>query len=139
MDTERELRIEPYGGATRVARRFVDDTLRDWRLGARGRDITLACHELVANAVLHAATPVLVRLHRQAHGVLVEVADTDPHPPCRQILDDPLSTSGRGLMIVERLAARWGVRPLATGKVVWAELAGDRPVSASPSRLPRPA
>ncbi|HEY3504274.1 MAG TPA: ATP-binding protein [Actinocatenispora sp.] len=139
MDMERELRIEPRRGATCAARRFVDEALRDWRLGTRARDVTLACHELVANAILHAASPVRVRLSRQPHGILVEVTDTDPHPPCRQILDDPLSTSGRGLLIVERLAAHWGVRPVPCGKVVWAEIDCDQPVSASPSHLQRPA
>ncbi|GAA4204223.1 ATP-binding protein [Actinocatenispora rupis] len=138
MDMERELRIEPYGGAVRAARGFVADALHDWRLGTRARDITLACHELVANAVLHAATPVLVRLRRDPDGVLVEVADSDPHPPCPRLADDPLSTSGRGLLIVERLSRRWGVRALPVGKVVWAELPGDDPVSASPFRLRHP-
>jgi hypothetical protein len=31
-------------------------------------------------------------------------------------------TSGRGLMIVDRLAKLWGSRPTGAGKTVWAEL-----------------
>ncbi|MFD3976796.1 ATP-binding protein [Streptomyces cyaneofuscatus] len=31
-------------------------------------------------------------------------------------------TSGRGLLIVDALAERWGVRPRNPGKTVWAQL-----------------
>ncbi|WNF27040.1 hypothetical protein RI138_09430 [Streptomyces sp. C11-1] len=37
------------------------------------------------------------------------------------LVDD--ETSGRGLFIVDALAARWGVRPRCPGRTVWAHLA----------------
>jgi hypothetical protein len=39
-----------------------------------------------------------------------------PLPPSSERL------SGRGLQLVSAVARRWGVEPLADGKLVWAEL-----------------
>jgi hypothetical protein len=122
MDVDRELRIEPYRGAARAARRFVEDAVRDWRLGARAREITLVSHELIANAFLHARSAALLRLRRRSESLVVEVADTDPRLPCPTLVPSLVRTSGRGLMIVELLSLRWGARPVDGGKVVWAEL-----------------
>ncbi|MFE1365183.1 ATP-binding protein [Streptomyces anulatus] len=41
-------------------------------------------------------------------------------PELREPTDD--ETSGRGLLIVDALAERWGVRPRYPGKTVWAHL-----------------
>jgi hypothetical protein len=35
---------------------------------------------------------------------------------------NPLALDGRGLLIVGKLVARWGVDELSTGKLVWADL-----------------
>ena len=122
MDVDRELRIEPYRGAAAAARRFVTETVTDWGLGGRTREIVLVCHELVANAILHAGSAVLLRLRRRPESLLVEVADSDPRLPCPALVHSVLRTSGRGLMIVELLCRSWGVRAVEGGKVVWAEL-----------------
>ncbi len=130
MDNDRELRIEPCRGAARAARRFVEDTLRDWRRAARAREILLVCHELVANAVVHAKSSVRLRLSRRPDRVIVEVTDSDPRLPQRLTIDNLSSVSGRGMMIVDQLAVSWGVHPLPDGKIVWAELVcdSDQPV-----------
>lgn len=140
MDVDRELRIEPYRGAARAARRFVEDAVRDWRLGARAREITLVSHELIANAFLHARSAALLRLRRRSESLVVEVADTDPRLPCPTLVPSLVRTSGRGLMIVELLSVRWGARPVDGGKVVWAELplTGVRHSLATPSRPRHP-
>ncbi len=55
----------------------------------------------------------------------IEVSDSScvPLPPsCDRVSDDE---HGRGLLVVAALAARWGWRPEACGKVVWCELACD--------------
>jgi len=61
---------------------------------------------------------------RRRNGVLIlEVADSYQWlmPELRKPADD--ETSGRGLLIVDALAERWGVRPRDPGKTVWAHLA----------------
>jgi anti-sigma regulatory factor (Ser/Thr protein kinase) len=76
--------------------------------------------ELASNAVLHAASTFTVRLMIGAT-VRVEVSDGSPAPP---VLRQPSVTAagGRGLLIVDGYADRWGYHPTADGKVVWAEV-----------------
>ena len=37
-------------------------------------------------------------------------------------MGDELLMHGRGMVLIEALAARWGVVPLASGKCVWVEV-----------------
>jgi anti-sigma regulatory factor (Ser/Thr protein kinase) len=85
-------------------------------------DLSLVVSELATNACVHAKTPFTLSLARTGVStIMVEVADEDPRSPTVSV--PPLDAwSGRGLPIVVALARRWGVRILADGKVVWAEL-----------------
>jgi anti-sigma regulatory factor (Ser/Thr protein kinase) len=77
--------------------------------------------ELAANAVRHANSAFTLSLSLTESTVTVEVTDASP----AIALMTPTSwngTSGRGLMIVDRLAKVWGSRPSGNGKTVWAEL-----------------
>lgn len=89
----------------------------------------LAVSELVSNAVLHAsAVPGDIQLCLEARGgaLHVEVEDRDPRPP----VVGPAATErdrGRGLLIVDRLAVRWGWSAIPdNGKSVWCDLGGVR-------------
>lgn len=88
--------------------------------------VVLAVSELVANAVLHAdAKPGDIELRLEARGASlhVEVEDGDPRPP---VIGSAVTEKdrGRGLLIVDRLAVRWGWTPVPdNGKAVWCELA----------------
>jgi anti-sigma regulatory factor (Ser/Thr protein kinase) len=83
----------------------------------------LALSELVTNAILHAQTPIQVSVLAHGDRVRIEVQDGSPRRPAtrpatRDALDPP--TVGRGIHIVEALAAEWGVRrDRHQGKVVW--------------------
>ncbi len=97
-----------------------------WPPEARDTALLLAS-ELVSNAVEHGAPPVTLVVHLpDATGrVLVEVQDADPHLPPRPAAQ--LSSSGergRGLQIIDVLAADWGSRPCPPepGKISWFEL-----------------
>jgi hypothetical protein len=54
--------------------------------------------------------------------VAIEVADSCQWRMPEQRRPEWYEESGRGLLIVEALASRWGVRPRAAGKTAWAEL-----------------
>ena len=106
------------------ARAFLGHVLSDWGdsdddgIGELAR---LLVSELVTNAVFHARSPVEVRVRRARDAIRVEVVDRDPAPPVR--LDaEPLSTTGRGVRLVDELAASWGMDLRSEGKVVWFEL-----------------
>lgn len=89
---------------------------------------SLLVSELVANAVLHARTPIAVVIGRRGGRLRIEVQDGVSRAPARKHYSS-LATTGRGLMLVERMAADWGVRPTTTGKGVWFEL--DQSTSAT--------
>jgi anti-sigma regulatory factor (Ser/Thr protein kinase) len=77
--------------------------------------------EVATNAILHARTLFSVRVIVDAT-VCVEVSDGSPAMPVQKDYG-PTATTGRGLLIVDKLADRWGVRATDTGKVVWFEIA----------------
>ncbi|MEV6570383.1 ATP-binding protein [Streptomyces sp. NPDC051577] len=89
-------------------------------------DLQLCVSELVGNVIAHVGegTPVTLAITRTADGrTRVEVSDPDPRvwPVLRRAADE--DEGGRGLAVLDAVAARWGVRPGPySGKTVWAEL-----------------
>lgn len=87
--------------------------------------------ELAANAAGHGRVPgrdFQLLLYVVAGTLRIEVTDTrgDRLPQCRQ--PSPDGESGRGLVLVEALADRWGVSPgRPPRKTVWAEIALPAP------------
>jgi signal transduction histidine kinase len=101
------------------ARHFVDRALPGmcW-----ADEVSLLVSELASNAVRHARTPFTVSLQCDGSVVRVEVDDDGPGVP---VVQNPPShaVTGRGLVIVDAIADRWGVEASPVGKVVWFELA----------------
>jgi anti-sigma regulatory factor (Ser/Thr protein kinase) len=103
------------------ARRLLDETLRSWRCDALVDIATLLVSELVANAILHAGTTIEVVARIVPQRLRVEVHDDDARMPVRKHYSE-LSGTGRGLLLVERLATDWGSEATESGKRVWFEL-----------------
>lgn len=83
--------------------------------------VLLTANELVTNAILHARTELHLFVRLQGQAVRIEVADhSDQLPVHRHVGDD--ATSGRGIALLDALAARWGVEILPDGKRVWFEV-----------------
>ncbi len=105
-----------------MARRFVEAAVSDAGLGDVAYTATLLVSELVANAVLHTGdAPIEVVVRATGDRVRVEVHDGSSVLPVRKNYSN-MSGTGRGLMLVERMAADWGAERTATGKVVWFEV-----------------
>lgn len=115
----RELPAEP--ASARAARAFVDEVLTN----SAARDCTdtanLLVSELVTNALLHARSDVEVVVRVEEATVRVEVHDAAERLPVR-IAEPGETLAGRGLHILDALAADWGAEPRTGGKAVWFEL-----------------
>ncbi|WP_329312354.1 ATP-binding protein [Streptomyces sp. NBC_01262] len=108
------------------ARRRVRAILHGWSVPC-GDDMVLVVSELFTNAVRHSGSDTIdVALWTADKLVYVEVTDrgcaTGDLAPRQAELDDE---GGRGLMLVEALAVRWGAgsaQPGGGGHAVWAAL-----------------
>jgi serine/threonine-protein kinase RsbW len=110
--------------ATGLARRATREALAAWGVTHLEETAVLLVSELVTNGVLHAKTPAaILRLRLEtAEGFLrIEVQDADPSWPRRRT-PAGLDESGFGLVLVDALADKWGVRDTPPGKTVWTEL-----------------
>jgi anti-sigma regulatory factor (Ser/Thr protein kinase) len=105
------------------ARRFTA-----WALtGCPARDSLLACvAELAANAVEHTDSgdggvfTVTVGLPRDGAAFVAVTDDGGPGEPSAGVSGE-FAEGGRGLAIVAAFSSRWGWRPVARGRLVWAE------------------
>lgn len=97
--------------------------------------VALVVGELAANAVQHGRVPgrdfgLRLTLDAAARLVRVEVADaaSAKRPPLSPPSSFPDGESGRGLLLVDVLAVRWGTAPRQpVGKTVWAEVPMEDP------------
>ncbi|MEU9469622.1 ATP-binding protein [Streptomyces avermitilis] len=111
----------------RLARLLAAEQLHGWGLPLDPARLIVA--ELAANAALHGRVPgrsFRLALSVTATGTLrIEVADIrgDDLPAPARVTAEAPAESGYGLLLVEELADRWGVRcgPVPC-KTVWAEL-----------------
>lgn len=134
----------------RAAREFTRDTLQRWDMCALFQDTAMVVSELVTNALCHGVQgsrgvpgdrsgsghdaagaksasglpgrPVEFTLwHRTSH-LVCAVTDPSADPPVLRS-PDPGAEAGRGLQVVQALAASWGWAMLGFHrKVVWAAL-----------------
>ena len=128
-----ELDLGSDAGAVPTGRHFGSSTLRGSFDQAVVEAAELVMTELLTNALLHGAAPVRVAVGVSGDGraARLEVHDGSLALPVRPRPSDDAMT-GRGLALVDALAADWGVLPSGAGKVVWAELTADSVVVAEP-------
>ena len=102
-------------------------------------DAVLMVSELVSNAVRHTEAVLLVLVRVEDGTLRVEVSDDSADVPRPSDPGDD-TTSGRGLGIVDTLAAAWGVIPnddgKGEGKMVWFEVQLDAPTDDTPAGEP---
>ena len=117
-----EVPAEPASAA--AARRWIEAALGQTGAPELVPAAALLTTELVANGIRHGGGRWLeVALVVSEAAIRVEVSDTGAGGPRPQPPPEPEVGNGRGLMIVEALAARWGYEPGPDrGKRVWFEL-----------------
>lgn len=117
--------LPPRPASASVARELVACACHDWGFDGLIDDLSLVVTELVANAVRHAGTQMEIRLINLDCGIRLEVQDQSTRP-LRPRPSTVVDEGGRGLMLVDALATRYGVEGEAKGKRVWVEMHSDR-------------
>jgi len=119
------VRLSPTPRGARLARLLATEQLGSWEVPSDPAALIVA--ELAANAATHGRVTgrdFRLTLYVVADVLRIEVTDTRGDLLPRVGNADPDGDSGRGLLLVEALADRWGVTPgLTPRKTVWAEIA----------------
>jgi anti-sigma regulatory factor (Ser/Thr protein kinase) len=116
--------LSPTSRGARLARLLATEQLRSWELPLSPADQIVA--ELACNAATHGRVPgrdFRLTLYVVGDTLRIEVTDTVGDRLPRLGAAEPDIESGRGLLLVDAFADRWGVTPGPTPrKTVWAEL-----------------
>lgn len=114
-------------------RHSVDAAVQDWASRAErnvrplDQRLALITSELTSNALKYGAAPVVTSLFRGEDGWVIDVEDAEVDREPVRYPPEPTRAGRNGLLIVERLATRWGwyrspAQP-ARRKHLWAWLA----------------
>lgn len=136
-----ELTLAATPNAVSWARRHTVDILQRWHFPNEGIEVArLIVSELATNAIQHAQPTntsestdlgtIMLMLWPTDYGFILAISDPDPRPPAPRP-HDASASGGRGLILIQSMASRWGYSPTQPnpGKIVWAEVPA-RPSSA---------
>ncbi|TRV76464.1 ATP-binding protein [Streptomyces sp. 130] len=123
---EDRLDYTPTARSVTLARRRAARLVTAWGHPHRADEAALLVSELATNALIHGSLRGrLFRVRLTVTGTALRIEVSDPRgerlPGLREADRD--ECYGRGLVIVDAVADRWGVEPRTVGKTVFAELA----------------
>ncbi|RAO29597.1 hypothetical protein PSN13_04795 [Micromonospora saelicesensis] len=135
----RRVRLPADRRTPAAARAVVRSVLTESHLDELANEALLLTTELTTNAVEHARTELDIEVVADEIGLTVTVSDFAPGSGDELTVGDrndsteinEVSVRGRGLLLVDHFASRWGTTYLPTGKGVWFRL--DRPGADQPS------
>ncbi|CAM5621146.1 magnesium or manganese-dependent protein phosphatase [Streptomyces spiroverticillatus] len=111
-------------------RRQLRELLHDWADADQVDSAVLMVSEMVTNVLVHTDGDALLTARatgpigsRTLHVEVTDVSDELPH----KRRPGEMASSGRGLLLMEMLAHKWGVDPRGQGKSIWFELYEDAP------------
>ncbi|WP_225824539.1 ATP-binding protein [Streptomyces naphthomycinicus] len=117
-------RLSPSPQGARLARLLATQQLRCWGVPLDPAELIVA--ELAANAATHGRVrgrDFRLTLYAVGDTLRIEVTDTRGDRLPRPGRPAPDAETGRGLLLVDALADRWGTTPgLPPRKTVWAEV-----------------
>ena len=108
------------------ARRLLRDAMPEQASEESTDAAALALSEIVTNALVHAGTPMRLRVILAPSAVRVELADGSARLPLPREYSRAAGT-GRGLHMVTEIVDQWGAHHDEDGKVVWFEIAEPEP------------
>jgi phosphoserine phosphatase RsbU/P len=126
----RRVRLPNDRRTPAAARALVRSVLEEAGLDALLNEALLLTTELSTNAVVHANTELDIEVTADHGGLTVTVTDFAPGPveqlavgPRNESVDiGEVAERGRGLLLVDHFASRWGTVHEGTGKGVWFRL-----------------
>jgi sigma-B regulation protein RsbU (phosphoserine phosphatase) len=126
----RRVRLPNDRRTPAAARALVRSVLEETGLDSLLNEALLLTTELSTNAVVHAGTELDIEVTADPSGLTVTVTDFAPGP-LERLAVGPKNTKvdigdvaerGRGLLLVDHFASRWGTVHEGTGKGVWFRL-----------------
>jgi sigma-B regulation protein RsbU (phosphoserine phosphatase) len=146
VDVVRRVRLPNDRRTPAAARALVRAVLEEAEMESLLNEALLLTTELSTNAVVHAGTDLDVEVAADPGGLTVTVTDFAPGPveelavgPRNETPDiGEVAERGRGLLLVDHFASRWGTVHQGTGKGVWFRLehpsapVADLPALAAP-------
>lgn len=119
-------RLPPTPASAFLARRSCRQLLEEWSIAEEIVErAEIVVSELVSNAARHSEEPIEVGLSCSGQVVRLEVRDTShrmlPEVPTADDID-PGATGGRGLLLIDTVATRWGISSDGLSKLIWAEI-----------------
>jgi phosphoserine phosphatase RsbU/P len=138
----RRVRLPADRRTPAAARAIVRSVLAEAKLDELLNEALLLTTELSTNAVEHAGTELDIEVVADESGLTVTVSDFAlgriekvTASPKNDLTDiSEVSERGRGLLLVDHFASRWGTTHLPTGKGVWFRL--DRKTPPVPDPAP---
>jgi sigma-B regulation protein RsbU (phosphoserine phosphatase) len=126
----RRVRLPNDRRTPAAARALVRAVLEEVGLDSLLNEALLLTTELSTNAVVHAGTELDIEVTADPGGLTVTVTDFAPGPveqlavgPKNEKIDiGEVAERGRGLLLVDHFASRWGTVHEGTGKGVWFRL-----------------
>lgn len=120
------LDLEPQMGSARLSRELITEACTGWGRPELAGPACIVATEMVNNVVAHAHTSMVVLLAAREDGMTVAVRDRSDVVPAFNGSPVPVTAyGGRGMLLIDSVASRWGNLVLADGKVVWALLVGE--------------
>jgi anti-anti-sigma regulatory factor len=116
------VRLDPTRFAPAQAREELASFCDRWGISTEYEAPALIISELVTNAVVHANTSIDVTLRLVGPLLHLAVRDLGGGRVHLVGIADESSDHGRGLLLVDALAASWGTVVPQFGKVVWATM-----------------
>ncbi|WP_067494445.1 SpoIIE family protein phosphatase [Actinoplanes sp. TFC3] len=140
----RRVRLPNDRRTPAAARALVRSVLEEAGLDSLVNEALLLTTELSTNAVVHAGTELDMEVAADTTGLTVTVTDFAPGPveelavgPKNEKTDiGEVAERGRGLLLVDHFASRWGTVHEGTGKGVWFRLELRGTPSATVATLP---
>ncbi|MDG4767646.1 hypothetical protein O7632_26655 [Solwaraspora sp. WMMD406] len=116
------LDLLPVAGAARRARELVTDGCARWDVPHLTGPACVAITEMVNNVVVHAGTAMSVRVAYRNGTLRLSVRDGSADLPRLRGPVPPTALGGRGMLLVDAVARRWGGTPISGGKLTWATI-----------------